>query len=449
MTHAEKRAAEIEAAKKIRAQAQAEGRDLTAAELATVETHLKAASDAKAAEDAEAATAARRSQALADLDAADRAIGAPQPRKAPGAAAPAPARATEGFLEDPMRGFRSGREFLVAVRNASRGGPIPANLASLRAPMQAAAGSDEHSVAADTYGGFLAPVGVAAGVKMLGYDPDPIAALTQKIPMGTMKVYLNARVDKSHSTSVSGGLVVYRRAETQAVSSSRTQFEQVLLDANALMGLAFASEELLSASPESFAAILERGFRDEFGARGMIDRLDGSGAGEPLGVNNVTSGTHISTLEISKETGQAAATINYANLVKMRARCWGYGNAVWAANHDTLPALLSITAPGSTQPLLATNEQGVTTLMGRPVFFTEFAKTLGTAGDLVLGNWAEYLEGEYQPIQGASSVHVRFAEHEQAFKFWKVNAGIPWWRSVLTPKNGATLAPFVRLAARA
>ena len=47
-------------------------------------------------------------------------------------------------------------------------------------------------------------------------------------------------------------------------------------------------------------------------------------------------------------------------------------------------------------------------------------------------------------------MHVRFENHEQVFKFWTENAGAPWWRSALTPKNGAnTLSPFVTLAARA
>ena len=37
----------------------------------------------------------------------------------------------------------------------------------------------------------------------------------------------NARVDKNHSTTVSGGLTVSRRAETQQPGSSRQEYEQI------------------------------------------------------------------------------------------------------------------------------------------------------------------------------------------------------------------------------
>ena len=83
------------------------------------------------------------------------------------------------------------------------------------------------------------------------------------------------------------------------------------------------------------------------------------------------------------------------------------------------------------------------------MFYSEHCSTLGSAGDLILANWGEYLEGTYQPFTGASSVHVRFVTHESVLKFWIRNDGAPWWRSALTPANGtATLSPIVTLAAR-
>jgi hypothetical protein len=75
-------------------------------------------------------------------------------------------------------------------------------------------------------------------------------------------------------------------------------------------------------------------------------------------------------------------------------------------------------------------------------------QTLGTAGDLMLVNWSQYLEGTYQPLQSAESIHVRFVNNERAFRFTMRNDGAPWWRSALTPKHSSnTLSPYVRLAA--
>jgi len=70
--------------------------------------------------------------------------------------------------------------------------------------------------------------------------------------MSATMVKVNARVDKNHSSSVSGGLTVTRRPETLDGTSSRMAFEQISLEAHELFGLAYASESILSDSPQSF-----------------------------------------------------------------------------------------------------------------------------------------------------------------------------------------------------
>lgn len=453
-----KRLTALSNADAIIARAKADGdRDLTDAEDQEVE---KFSAEAKAAAEGVAKaerSAARRKDVSDQLNDLSR----PNARKSiqsdgdlDGLPVATASASVPNFLKDPMRGFKSHQDLFLAVKRAGCGEKADERLRSIsgRYGVQAdgtpitpnaAAGSDEQSTFSDPYGGFLITKTTAPGVLQVGYDPDPLAGLTQKIPMTTVEVSLNARVDKDHTSSVSGGLVVYRRNESQIAAPSRMQFEQVVLHADALMGVAYATEEVLRDSPISFAAVLERGFRDQFGAKAIIERLDGSGVGAPLGVNNAAC-----KIDVAKEAGQAAGTINYKNVIKMRARCFGYGNAVWYANHDCLPEIMSITAPGSTIPLVQQTTGGVETLFGRPIFFGEFAKSIGTVGDIHLTNWSEYLEGEYEPIQGLSSTHVRFVEHEQVFKFWKRNCGQPWWKTALTPANGPTLSPFIRLAAR-
>jgi HK97 family phage major capsid protein len=226
-------------------------------------------------------------------------------------------------------------------------------------------------------------------------------------------------------------------------------FERVVLEAHELFGLSYATEEMLTDSPQSFVAILTAGFNDQFTAQLIKERLTGTGVGEFLGVLN--SGCLVS---ITKEVGQGAATLLFENIINMRARCWGYGKAVWLANHDTMPQLMlmnqGIGAGGVPVWQPSAREDHPDMLLGRPLIFTEFCKTLGTVGDIVLGNWSEFLEGTYQPLQSAESIHVRFVNHERAFKFWLRNAGQPWWRTALTPANStATLSPFVVTATRA
>jgi HK97 family phage major capsid protein len=361
-------------------------------------------------------------------------------------------------LKDPKRGFESHKDFLSSVLQFGiTGGRVMDErlkpLAAVRTvgireghgPF-ATQGSDEQGVYSDPHGGFLVPVGVAPGILSVAPEDDPLAALLTNVPMMAPTVTFNARVDKDHTTSVSGGLTVSRRPETVDGASSRMTFEQITLTANEEFGLAFATERIIADSPQSFVAILQAGFRDEYVAAAMRERIDGSGTGERLGFLKSTA-----KIAVAKESGQAAGTIVKENIDKMEARCWRYSRAVWLANHNTRPALKSlfqvIGVGGMSVPYftLEPREQ----LDGRPIFFTEFAKSIGTEGDLILVVPSEYLEGQYESEQYAESIHVRFAAAERAFRFYRRNDGRPWWTAPLTPKNGSTLSPIVTLATRA
>jgi HK97 family phage major capsid protein len=356
--------------------------------------------------------------------------------------------------DDPMHGFKGLRHFLDTVLDAGRQRTVPKSLLRLtcvkdgRRIDSKTVGSDEQSVFADPYGGFLVPSPLLPDFLRLEPEADPIAGKTKPIPMQTPSVQIGARVDKTHTSSVSGGLTVTRKAESQAATSSRMEVEKIKFEAHTLMGYAFATEEILMDSPHSFSALLSQGFSDEMTAHMIDERLNGAGVGEFLGIMKAPC-----LIDQAKETGQVATTIVYENIVKMRARCWRYDNAIWLANHDTLPELMQMnkTVGVGGVPIWhpSGREDHADILLGRPIMFTEFCQTLGTSGDIVLCNWGEYLEGLYQPLQSAESIHVRFAEHERAFKFFMRNAGAPWWRSALTPKNSTTtLGPFISLATR-
>jgi HK97 family phage major capsid protein len=352
--------------------------------------------------------------------------------------------------QDPNKGFRSPKDFIGAVMVAglSNGRRVDARLEPLK--VHAAAGGDEARSDDGQYGAFLVPAGFSPTLLELTPEDDPTASETTKMPMANPTVAIPARVDKDHSTSVSGGLIVTRRPQTASATSSRMKLDGVTFRANSLFGLAFATEEILMDSPISFAAILARGFQQEFAAHALTERLSGTGVGEPLGILNAPC-----LVSVSKETGQAAKTIVKENIDKMRARTYRYSRAIWLANHDTLPQLASLVqivgVGGTPVPYFTVSADGTQFLLaGRPIYFTEFAETVGTKGDLILGNWSEYIDALYQPLESAESIHVRFVEHERTLKFWLRNDGQPWWKSALTPRKSAdTLSPFVVLATRA
>lgn len=349
----------------------------------------------------------------------------------------------EGFENDPKCGFSDHREMFLAVMETGQTG----RLADPRLKYLAV-GSDEGSTVHDPYGGFLVPTAFSPNLLSVGVETDPTLGRTTEIPMGSPTVELPARVDKNHTSSVSGGLQVYRRNETDTSSATRMEFEQVKLTATMLFGLAYVTEELLERSPMSYIALLEAGFRDEFAAKMLKEKLFGTGAGQMEGVVNAPA-----TVSQGAEVGQAATTLVYENVIKMRARCWGYASAIWLANHDTLPQLMLLNQSVGTggvpvwQP--SAREDHPDTLLGRPLFFSEYCETLGTVGDVILANWTQYLTGTLSGPRNAESMHVRFINHERTFKFYLENDGRCWWRSALTPnQSSTTLSPFVTLAAR-
>ena len=444
-------------AKAITAGAKAQKRDLNAEEEKAVDALLAEGDGAKA--ELEAFDAAEKRAARL------KAIDSNQPRRGSAEQANAETQNTATitnvkarFEDDPKKGFKHERAFLAAVLNdthraenntSEQNAALRGQFRTGKGEMLAAVGADEQGTHADPYGGYLIPEGFSPGPLQVEAEADPTAGRTRAVPMTSPTVKFTARVDKNHTSSVSGGLRVYRRAETDTVSSSRQEYEQVALQVNTLFGLNYTTEELLSDSPISFAALLQAGFNDEFRARLLKEKLFGTGVGEYEGVMNCPA-----LVSVSKETGQAAASINKQNIDKMRARCWRYSKAVWLYNHDALPMLrslvMNIGTGGSMINYFQTDANGNSTLDGRPAFPTEFCKTVGTTGDLILADFGEYLEGTYQAAQSAESIHVRFVNHERAFKFWQRNDGRGWWRSALTPNQGSnTLSPFVALATRA
>jgi HK97 family phage major capsid protein len=357
----------------------------------------------------------------------------------------------DGMKKDPKRGYENSAEFFNEVIESAKVGNRPDAMPERLRNMYNTVGSDEAKTTNNPDGGFLIPPAFLPELQTT--DPQAIqndtGMMTRRIPMASPLVSVNARVDKNHASSVTGGFVVYRREETGTVTASKGEYEQINLAAHSLMGLSYASEEIIERSPISIAALIQSGFGDERVSKMNYERLWGTGVGQFLGIFNSDA-----KVEVAKESAQSADTIVGANIVKMRSRAWRYGGCVWMANQDCLVQLMSAHITGTNGDVfLFAPGNGIDnpdTLLGRPILFDENMATIGDAGDLALVNWGEYLEGTLGGTSFAESIHVRFVYNERAFRFTMYNDGAPWWRSALTPKkSAATLSPIVTLAARA
>lgn len=244
-----------------------------------------------------------------------------------------------------------------------------------------------------------------------------------------------------------GGLRVYRVGEGGTITPSRPEFDRKEIKPFKLAALCYLTDELVQD-----AAALEGHVRRLFPLEAAFvmdnELINGSGAGQSTGVLTATA-----TASVSKESGQAAATIVYQNLLKMWSRHWSGANSVWCANRDTFPQLMTLYLATGVAGIPAQGIQFVNgnfVIFGRPVMFCEQCPTLGTVGDICLVDWSQYLAVTKGQLRTDASLHVAFTTDEMALRFiWRWNAD-PLWRSALTPASGSanTLSPYITLATR-
>lgn len=311
---------------------------------------------------------------------------------------------------------------------------------------------NEYSEKVPSEGGFLVPEEFRSQIMMLSLGDSIVRPRATVIPMGSPRTHIPSVDETSRVSSVFGGIVVYRTEEGAELTESQAAFASVKLDVTKQTALAHVPNELVR-DWGAFGAFIDATLPAAVGFYEDLDFLKGTGAGEPLGALNDGNGALIT---VSKESGQAASTIVWENVLKMYSRMLpsSVARAVWIASPDTFAELatmaLSVGTGGSAVWLVDGTGTPQLTLLGRPVLMTEKAPAaLGTAGDLNFVDFGMYLIGDYQTMTVDSSQHVKFTSDKTTFRVISRNDGRPWLNSAITPQNNsATLSPFVQLQTR-
>lgn len=335
--------------------------------------------------------------------------------------------------------------FLQAVYRAQIGGGIDPRL-----QLEAAASGMSVGVGAD--GGFAVPVEFGAGIEKEMWTLGEVLSRVNERPVDGNAITFTAIDETSRADGARrGGVLGYWVDEGTAPDASRIKTARIEMKLRKVGALGYVTDELMG-DALAMAAELQEAFREEllFQVENAIFR--GTGAGQPQGFLNAAC-----LVTVSKETGQAAASIVHANLSKMWARLHprSQANAVWLVNADTQPELDILSIPvgtGALEPrFVSYGPDGILRIKGRPVLAVEYSETLGTVGDIVLVDLSRYrVIRKATGIEATSSLHVRFTQGEQTFRaFYRVD-GQPIPRAAITPfKGSATLSPFVALATRA
>jgi HK97 family phage major capsid protein len=321
--------------------------------------------------------------------------------------------------------------------------------------MQAAASGMQQAVGSE--GGFLVPPAFSTAIwDGLNEADDNLLALTDQYTVEGESLTFPANAETSRAAgSRYGGVRGYWLSEASQITSSKPTLRQVKLEPNELAVLVYVTDKLMRNSPIALNQYVTRAATDEINFLVGDAIINGTGAGQPLGILN--SGCLVT---VAKETNQAADTFVQANVAKMWARLHAKRrqSAVWLVNQDVDPQIdLMVTQVwnvaqdqyvGGFQAALYDREKE--TLHGAPIIRTEFNATIGDVGDVILADMKGYVAGVRGGIQSAMSIHLRFDYAESALRFMFEVDGQSWLNSALTPYKGSnTLSTFVALAARA
>lgn len=342
-----------------------------------------------------------------------------------------------------------GEQMAAVVAAGSPGGMVDPRLR-----IQAATGLGE-SVPSD--GGFLVQQDFTTELLQDVFQTGVLASRCRRIPISgnANGIKINGVDETSRALTRYGGIRGYWEEEAAEKTKSKPKFRKIELDLNKLIGLCYATDELL-ADAAALEAFIRQAFVGEFGF--LLDDaiINGTGAGQPVGILNAGS-----LVSVSKEDGQVADTVVTENIVKMYARRFAAltGNYAWFYNQNIEPQLFTMSLSVGTggipvyMPPGGLSDSPYARIMGLPAYAIEQAATLGDKGDIMLCDFADgYVLAEKGGIQADMSIHVRFIYDESVFRFVLRVDGQPVRASALTPYKGGsshTQSHFITLNARA
>jgi len=206
-------------------------------------------------------------------------------------------RARFEILEPPEvkrnNGFRSFGEFAISVRNATRGNIDPRLLRN--APTTVST----EGVGAD--GGYAVPPDYREDIMEEVLGEDSLLSRTDQWTTKSNMIVVPA--DETTPWQTSGGILAYWAGENEQKTQSKVALKEKTLRLNKLTCLIPVTEELQE-DAASLDAYLRRKVPEKMTMKVNIALVNGTGAGEPLGMLNCGG-----KVQVTKESGQSADTV--------------------------------------------------------------------------------------------------------------------------------------------
>ncbi|MCX7939044.1 MAG: phage major capsid protein, partial [Thermoflexales bacterium] len=193
------------------------------------------------------------------------------------------------------------------------------------------------------------------------------------------------------------------------IPETEPSFKQYTLRGIAFAGLTRVSNRLLDAP--GFETTLRQMMSEAMSAYLDYFFIRGDGTGKPLGVLNAPA-----RVNVTRNAGGQPFEPEDAIQMYARFKTVGNGTATWLIHPSVVPSLTLFSLANT--PVWAPNwREGVAgTLLGIPVVVTEYCSLAGTAGDVILVDWAAYAVQLGNEVEIAVSEHAYFTHDQTAFR---------------------------------
>jgi len=362
--------------------------------------------------------------------------------------------AEQGANEQPVsdREFKSWAEFLQAAHAAKhpqRVGPPDPRLVWFRDEPIDAKETKQMVEAIGAAGGFLVPTEFLAQLQVAVAENAIVRPRATVIRMARRSIQIPV-LDQTATGVVGapawfGGMVAAWGKEALEKVLEHIEWRQIELVAHKLYLYTCASDELVEDAAISLSDFLS----GPMGMAGCIAFmedfafLNGSGAGQPLGV---VTAVNTPTIVVARSV---AGQINIVDLANMMQSFLPSGKGVWVVSQSAMSSMIQLAGPGGNPAYwwMPTGVGGVPgTLLGLPVFWSEKMAALGNQGDILLADFSFYLVGDRRATTVESTKFDRWAYDETSWRAVHRVEGQPWMSAPITYQDQATtVSPFVIL----
>lgn len=342
--------------------------------------------------------------------------------------------------DKPFRVFNSLGEQLQAIRNAAKG-EVDERLYRVNNAVNGM------NTGAGTEGGFAIQEDFAKGVLETAAQTGEILSRVNTYTVGansnSVRWYNIEETDVS--SHVFGGVQMYWAEEGGTVAASKPTLRQVKCDLEKMMGLAYATSEMLEDAAfmssffgRAFAVATERLLEDAI--------FNGSGTGQPKGIMNSEALITASRAASGKITTPDILGMWRHSHAKYRR------NMVWVAHPDCEEQLQQLVMGDKPiwMPEGGLSESPYQRVLGRPVIYTDNCAPLGSKGDIQLDDLSKYTLAKKGTARQDWSMHVEFLTDQMAFRVILRVGGTPDLTQAVKIKNSETKrSAFIALGAGA